>query len=147
MGNIVNIIKLIFTGLKPGKEVVEKGKELGGSGWKTPAAWATFLSSILAFVLAVKGFIPAVVGAVIIAVVTGGYNAVRAFINTEQSGIQNPLLSTRFWTTVVGVLLTMLTDIQTAGVGGKVIAALVSGLTAIGAGAQSIGANQPDPES
>lgn len=143
---IADIIKLLFTGIKPVKELIGTIKEGGKTGWSSPAFLVTVVGSLVSFVLAVKSILPGAVAAIIIAALMGLYNALRAYINTQQEGVTAPLKSTRFWTTVAGVALVALTDIKTAGVGGTLMTTLISVLTAVGTVSQSVGSAEPSDE-
>lgn len=143
---IIDKIKLLFKVKGPVTEIVNEAKQIK-SGWKTGEFWVTVLASIGALVAAIQGFIPATIALIISTAVTVLYNILRAFQNAGVDGTTPLFQSTRFWVGILGIVLAGLTQLQTGGIDPKWIESAIAIIGAVMAGAQNLGANQPNPPS
>lgn len=140
---LIEKIKLLFKSVGPAGKFINqiKGAKLL---FKTIPFWITTLSSAIALVASLQGFIPATTGVIIISVLTAAYNILRGLDKTNQEGVKPVLLSTEFWIGAAGILSTMIIDMQNAGISSQFLATVQTVLAGIMAAAQNIGANQPE---
>lgn len=142
---IIETIKLLFKSAKPAGKFINQVKG-ARKLFKTIPFWVTTISSAIALVASLQGFIPATLGVIIISVLTAAYNILRGLDKTNQEGVKPVLLSTEFWIGAAGILSTMIIDMQNAGVSSQFLATVQTVLAGVMAAAQNIGANQPSPE-
>jgi len=145
--SLIEKIKLLFAVKGPVTKLANDVKKIT-TGWKTLGFWVTTLGSAISVATAVTGFIPVTTALIVSTTLTVAYNVLRAFQNAGVDGVTPVMQSTRFITTVVGIVSAGLLSLQTGGVNPQWITASISVLAAVGAAAQALGAQgaQPQPK-
>lgn len=143
--SIIQKIKLLFAVKKPALELAEKAKEIK-KGYKTLAFWISIFASVVSVATAIQGIIPASTALIAVVASTVIYNVLRAFQNSEVTGVEPVLTSTRFWVGLLGIVSAGLIQLQTAGINPEWVTVSISVIGAIMAAAQSIGAKQPEEQ-
>lgn len=141
--SIVEKIKLLFKAAKPVGQFVDqiKGARMK---YKTIPFWISIVGGLVAIVGSLQGFIPATTGVIVTASLGAAYNILRGLDKTGQVGVKPAIQSTEFWVGIGAILSASIIEVQTAGVNNDVLVAVQTGLGAIMAAAQSLGANQPE---
>jgi len=140
--SLIQKIKLLFAAAKPAQQVAGEIKKIG-AGWKSISFWVSLLGSLLALVGAVAGFVPASVSLIVTTVLTMFYNILRAVQQAGQPGVDPIFQSTRFWMGILGIISASLVSLQAGGVNPAWAQTAIGLIGAIMAGAQSLGAQQP----
>lgn len=141
--NLIQKIKLLFAVKKPATELVEKVKEIK-KGYKTLGFWISVFASIVSVATAIQGFIPASTALIIVVAANVLYNMLRAFQNSEVTGVEPVLTSTRFWVGILGLVSAGLIQLQAGGVNPEWVTVSLSIIGAIMTAAQAVGAQQPE---
>src|SRR5258706_8374631 len=101
--NIFQKIKLLFALRKPVGKVVDAIKDVK-SGWKTISFWIALIGTLLSFVGALQGIIPAATAVLITTGLTAVYNILRGLVKNESDGVRPTFQSTEFWIGVLGIV-------------------------------------------
>jgi hypothetical protein len=140
--SIIEKIKLLFAIKKPVTKLVNEAKQIK-SGWKTWEFWVTIIGGLISVTAALTGFIPATTSLIISTALGVIYNIVRAFQNAGIDGTTPVMQSTRFIAMIAGFIYAGLMALKTGGIDPAWISSAIAILGAIGAAAQSLGAQQP----
>lgn len=140
--NLIDKIKLLFSIRQPVTDLVGEVKQ-AKSGWNTLPFWLSVLTTLGTLAAALTGYLAAPTALIITTSITVLYNILRAIQNAGQPGIQPLMLSTRFWTGILGILAAGITSLQAGGVNPTWLVTASGVIAAVMSGAQSIGAVQP----
>lgn len=140
--SLIEKIKLLFAVKGPASKLAKDIQQIK-TGWKTVEFWVTVIGSAISVATAAAGFLPATTALIITTALTAAYNILRAFQNAGVEGVTPVFQSTRFYTTVIGILSAGFVALQTGGINPLWVQSAISILAAVGAGAQALGAQQP----